>query len=136
MLGRGLGRCGWHREHLRLPHSLTPHILQVERFWDAPPLLRLAWAYNVFLLVGGLAWFTIMMRALDADDVGLNVGGFWRTFVLALVWSFFVEEMIKVVLITIVSPPFWVKLLKPGTLRADGLLIFLRGMFGTLSSVL
>ena len=59
--------------------------------------LRVAWAYNGALLGGGLVALGIMLRALDIEnDGGDNPGAFWRTFILGLVLSFGVQDVIKV----------------------------------------
>ena len=62
------------------------------------------------------------------DNVDLR--GFWRTFMLGIVQAFFVQDTMKVLLIAFISPAFWTEgLLKPGTSRADGVRMCLRGVF-------
>jgi hypothetical protein len=100
--------------------------------------LRVAWAYNGTLLGGGLVWLAIMLRALDIDQPGGgNLGAFWQTFILGLVQAFFIQDPIKVLLISFVSPAFWPclsKQKKAGTesRHAGRLRMFLRGIVNSL----
>jgi hypothetical protein len=100
--------------------------------------LRVAWAFNGTLVGGGLVWLAIMLRAIDIEHGGIDnvdLGGFWRTFILGLVQAYLIQDPIKVLLVSFVSPAFWSGLLKPGTKRAEGLRMCLRGVFNALIAI-
>ena len=80
----------------------------------------------------------LLLRALDVDapEAGNNSGAFWRTFVLALAQAFLVQDPIKVLLISFVSPPFWSKCLKPGTKRDQYLRMCMRLTLNSLTPFL
>ena len=87
---------------------------------------------------GGLVWLAIMLRAIDIEHGGIHkvdLSGFWRTFILGVVQAFFVQDPIKILLVSFVSPAFWSGLLKPGTKRAEGLRMCLRGVFSALIAI-
>jgi hypothetical protein len=95
-----------------------------------------AWCFNQVLFLGGLVWLAIMLRALDVDEQTASAGAFWRTYMVALCQSFFIQEPIKVILISFISPPFWAKILKPGTKRAEALRAALRASINVLTPLL
>ena len=81
--------------------------------------LRVAWAFNGTLFVGGVLWLALLLRVLviDAPD-GDGIGAaFCRNWFIALAQAFVVQDSIKVLLISFISPAFWSKILKPGTKR-------------------
>jgi hypothetical protein len=115
----------------------APLAWPVARYSDSGWRLRVAWAFNGVLLVGGLLWLALMLRALDIDEPGGgNLGAFWRTFVLALGQAFVVQDPIKVLLISFVSPAFWVRFLKPGTKRAEYLRMCLRAVLNSITPLM
>ena len=94
--------------------------------------------YNLFLLVAGVLWLAILLRAREnagSLDVA-SLSAFWRTFFVALCQAFFIQDPIKVLLISFVSPPFWSTCLKPGSQRAIVLRACLRAVSGALMSIL
>jgi hypothetical protein len=106
----------------------------VARCRDGGWRLCVAWIYNALLVVGGLLWLALMLRALDIDEPGGgSLAAFWRTFTLGLVQAFFVQDPIKVLLISFVSPAFWSKCLKPGTKRDQYLRMCLRATINALT---
>ena len=109
----------------------------VARFRDAGWRLRVAWGYNSFLLIGGLLWLGVMLRALDLDSPGApNATAFWRTFLIGLAQAFFVQDVIKVLLISFISPAFWARILTPGTKRAERLRFCMRLTINSLTPFL
>ena len=135
----------------------------VARCCDGGWRLRVAWAYNGALLGGGLVWLVIMLRAIDIEHGGkvsfvvvartpdpsphprdcstasgidnVDLRGFWRTFMLGVIQAYFLQDVVKILLISFISPAFWSGLLKPGTRRADGLRMCLRGVFNVIIAV-
>ena len=71
------------------------------------------------LLVGGVLWLAILLRAREnAGSLDIaSLSAFWRTFFVALAQAWGVQDLIKVLLISFISPAFWSKILKPGTKR-------------------
>ena len=111
----------------RRPPFVAPRLAwPVDRGWVARGWrLRVAWAYNGALVLGGLLWLAVMLRAYDIDD-GRDLDGFWRTYAIALAQGLLLQDSLKVLFITFVSPPFWARILKPGTKRAEALRCLLR----------
>ena len=82
-----------------------------------------------------------MLRAFDVDapddgGAAFNASGFWRTFVLALTQAYLVQDSVKVLLISFVSPPFWSRVLKPGSGRAAKLQWCMRAAISGLQAIL
>jgi hypothetical protein len=107
----------------------------VARFHSGGWRLGIAWTYNGGLLVGGLLWLVVMLRAFDIDGE-FNTSGFWRTFVLALLQAYLVQDSIKVLLITFLSPAFWSRILKPGSGRAAKLQWCMRSAISGLQAII
>ena len=55
---------------------------------------------------------------------------------LALAQAFLVQDPIKVLLISFVSPAFWARCLKPGTKRAEYLRMCLRATLNSITPLL
>ena len=114
------------RSRSSAPFVAPPLAWPVERAWIARGWkLRVAWAFNGALVVGGLLWLSVLLRAYDVDD-GRNLDAFWKVYALALTQGLLVSDTVKVVLITFISPPFWARILKPGTRRATVTRLLLR----------
>ena len=75
-----------------------------------------------------------MLRAREKEGLLLSdhLGAFWRTFGIALAQSFFIQEVIKVLLICFISPPFFSRILRPNTKRAQLVRLCMRAVFNTL----
>ena len=64
-------------------------------------------------MVGGLAWLAIMLQAYEAEGTGLSA--FPRVYLIALAQAYLIQDPVKVLFITFISPPFWARIFTPGT---------------------
>jgi hypothetical protein len=61
---------------------------------------------------------------------------FWRTLCIGLAQSFCVQEIFKVLLITLVSPAFFSRICRPNTKRAGMVRLCMRSIFNALLPML
>jgi hypothetical protein len=106
------------------PDAPAPLAWPVDRGWPQGKL-RIAWTLNFALVISGLLWLGVMLRAYDVDD-GHNLDAFWEIYVLALTQGLLISDTVKVLVITFISPPFWARILKPGTRRATIMRVLIR----------
>ena len=96
--GSSRGSAGSRRRSGGAPPPATPALAWpvdrslLARGWR----LRCAWLYNGALVVGGLLWLALLLRAYDVGDVETNLDGFWRTYAIALTQGLLLQDTLKV----------------------------------------
>jgi hypothetical protein len=64
----------------------------VAEWWGGGWKLRIAWAYFGGLLVGGLAWLVVLLRA--RQKAGVNSDAFWISYTFAVAQTWLLQESI------------------------------------------
>ena len=126
-----------------------PTGIRRKRAWPVQGLLEggwrlhLAWCYSQLLVLGGLAWLYGLLRAREAEGIQLADGSaalaFWRTYLVSLFQSFFVQDVVKVLLFCFISPAFLSNKLpccRPGGRLFKPARICLRGVFNSILPLL